>query len=418
MAVAVVAMVMAGFGSVAAQCTLAVPDNPLTATGLSSLYLLSGCDQTNPDQAVFAEAAILRRSGNSAQILLYTPLIVNAIDPIPAANPTPVTLLPTDVVALWFGSNADTVTLTSQGRTGNGITAGNCVNGAAGAGVFGQVAFCNAAQFFSAANASVSSGALQVPRGPGLSATSITGVSCPSTRDFSVVDQDQSDNVLTSYLVVPVAVSSGRRGRRTVLRMAQGTTTNRRLFSTATEIDNGSDNRLLGNFINPALGCRTWTVADLADPNGLTTRNSQALNELQAAVYQQVPIALVPAGNPMVLAANGNQNLAKLNAYRAGVNQPQVSSLDQASTTTYCRRYNDTGLASIVRSRTATRVFATPDAGVGATLFTFLAARFAGSWDILNCQALTGLANPVEPVLDGNGVAVAARFYGNRQALS
>jgi hypothetical protein len=407
-AAVVVLVAVAMVGGVAAQdCVLKVPSAPLSARGLASLYLLSGdgCDQTNADTAVFAEAAIVRPS--TGQIFVYTPLIVNAADPVAAIDPVVPSLHDEDVVGIWFGSNTDSVTLTD---TSGSLLAGRCVNGITGS-IFGQVAFCNALAFFLAANQAIARGRLVVPP---LRTGTLSGRTCPSTRSFDVVDQDQSDNVLTSYLVMPR--TSSRRSSSTS-RVAQGTVTNRALLSNATEIDNGSDNRLLGAFLNPALGCTTWTVTDLADPNGRTLRNAQPLNELQAAKYQQAPIALVPAGNPMVLDNNGNANLIKLNAYRVGVDQP-LTFLSNASTATYCLRMLDTGLPTIVAQRALTRVYATPDAGTGTNLFTFLAARFAGSWEELKCQQLTGRTNPVVPVTNTAGVATAAYFNGGTTALN
>jgi hypothetical protein len=397
------------------QCTLTVPDTPLSGPGLASLYQLGGdgCDETNPSTAVFVEAAIYRPA--TGQIDLYTPLVVNAADPVAAIDPIAPTIGANDVVGIWFGSNSNSITLINGGGrrgNGNGVQNGNCVNGGPGrnGSVFGQVAFCNAAAFFAAVNQGIARNRVHVP--PLRRGTS--GQQCPSTRSFSVVDQDQSDNVLSSYLVVP---RNTRRSSSSTLRMAQNTAPNRAMFQNATEIDNGSDNRLLGDFINPALGCTTWTATDLADPSGGTIRNSQALNELQAAAFATAPIALVPAGNPMVLDSNGNQNLDKLNAYRQGVDQPMVASLANASTASYCRNLKDPGLTTIIAQRQWLRSGASPAADVGNNLFTFMAARFAATWENLNCQTLIGQVNPVVPVLN-NGVCVGAKFNGSNQVLN
>ena len=64
----------------------------------------------------------------------------------------------------------------------------------------------------------------------------------------------------------------------------------------------------------------------MADPGKKIA--SLALNELQADALQQRPVALVPAGDPMVT-VNGQFNLNKLNAYRVGVNMNPVLSLDR-----------------------------------------------------------------------------------------
>jgi hypothetical protein len=95
------------------------------------------------------------------------------------------------VVGIWFGSNAQTVTLT-------GTTQG-CVNGLGGS-IFGQFAYCNAPAFFAAAQTAIAAGLLTVP--PVGTSTKANGQACPSTRDFRVVDMDQSDNVDTTYLLI------------------------------------------------------------------------------------------------------------------------------------------------------------------------------------------------------------------------
>jgi len=428
-----IVMIMAIGVHVDGQCTLMVPDAPLSAVGLASLYVLggAGCDETNPSTAVFVEAAIYHPS--TGTIDLYTPIVVNAADPVPAIAPIVPRLARDDVVGIWFGSNSNSITLincphwwhdadagatpwpgldgTHRGTgssSGSGVQDGNCVNGGATrTGVFGQVAFCNAVAFFAAVNHGIAQNRIVIP--PLTHGTS--GQPCPSTRSFSIVDQDQSDNVLTSYLIVP-------RKNGAPSRIAQGTVTNRALFGNATEVDNGSDNRLLGDFVNPALGCTTWTTTDLADPSGRSRRNSQALNEIQAAAYATAPIALVPGGNPMVVDLNGNPNLDKLNAYRAGVDQPRVPALADASTTTYCHNLKDYGLTTIVTQRQWTRLGSSPDTTVGNNLFTFLAARFSATWQNLNCQTLTTLVNPVVPVLDSNGVCVGAKINGSSQVLN
>src|SRR5206468_2767807 len=97
------------------------------------------------------------------------------------------------VVALWFGSNGNTLTL--QDSNGS-LQAGQCVNGVNGS-IFGQFSYCNAPAFFRVANQAMLAKKL-VPPGLGIAKD---GRPCPSVRDFSVVDQDQSDNVTTTYLV-------------------------------------------------------------------------------------------------------------------------------------------------------------------------------------------------------------------------
>jgi hypothetical protein len=97
-----------------------------------------------------------------------------------------------NVVGIWFGSNANTITLTG--------TTNGCVNGLDGS-VFGQFAYCNTPAFFAAAQTAIAAGLLTVPP-VGSSTKATTTQACPSVRDFRVVDMDQSDNVDTTYLLI------------------------------------------------------------------------------------------------------------------------------------------------------------------------------------------------------------------------
>jgi len=253
--------------------------------------------------------------------------------------------------------------------------------------IFGQFSFCNGAAFFAAAQTAVLNGQL-VPPPLG---TALDGQPCPTVRDFSVVDQDQSDNVITKYLII---------GNNSI----SDTTANRKKYPNAIVAANGSDNLLLTAFIYPALGCTPYTAPDLADPG--VPKSSLPLNELQAMVYQQAPIALVPAGDPMVV-DNGNENLLKLNRYRTGVNQPAVLSFSAASTLTYCQNLGKNAALRILLDSTFTSVFASPAPNCATSLFTFLAMRYAATWVNLNCVALLA-ANPATLTTDLDGVVTNA----------
>src|SRR4051794_1435997 len=199
------------------NCTLVVPGNPTGAAGLTTPYQPAApdagrgpCHEANADQAAFVEAAIYDPAAHTVSI--YPPLVVDRHD-APAVPPVPVTLPAGAVVGVWFGFNGDTLRLAGPG-------AGSCVNGLPGS-PFGQFAYCNAPAFFKAANGdSTFQGKI-----PALGTSPKDGRPCPTSRDFSVVDQDQSDNLATAYRVI--------RGR-----MAQLTpdTANR-----GTPLTNGSD---------------------------------------------------------------------------------------------------------------------------------------------------------------------------------
>lgn len=341
------------------SCTLKLPEDPLSAGGLATPYQLSAtdprqgaCHEAVDAQGAFAEAAVLDPA--TGKLSVYHPLVVDA-GTAPAAPPVVPALPRGAVVGLWFGFNGDTLTLAGGRR-------GQCVNGLGGS-LFGQVAFCGAPAFFAAANRAVQAGKLRIPP----LGRAKDGRPCPSVRDFSLVDQDQSDNVTTTYL----ATRDGR--------TAQATAANSRALRKPATLANGSDNRLLDAFVDPALGCTPFTAPDLTDAGRPTT--SLALNELQAAAGQRNPVALVPPGDPMTL-VDGKPSPAKANLYRAGVDQPPLDRRS-ASTRAYCRSLRTSGLDRLTADRRLLRAAPSPDDGVG--LLKFLTDRLQGSLQQLGC---------------------------------
>ena len=371
------------------NCTIIVPDAPLTSAGLATPYQLVAtdptagpCDESNTDQSAFVQAAVLDPA--TGNISIYNPLVINQ-GATPAAAPVLPTLPANAVVALWFGYDGDTLTL--QANPGVLHSAG-CVNGTRFGGLFGQFAYCNAPAFFWAAHRAIHKGQLVVPP----LGTATDGKPCPSTRDFMVVDQDQSDNLPASFLVTQGG-------------LAQPTQTNIALFQGATVIRNPSDEGLLARFLGPALGCAPWKAPDLADPGQMIP--ALALNELQASTWQQAPIALVPAGDPMTLHGNSH-DLFKVDAYRAGVDQRFAFSPGEASTTEYCRNMVNIAPPRLSANQAALTAAPSPVPADGNNLFTFLAQRFVASFDILDCGTLLNVSDPVSFTTDANGVAVSA----------
>jgi len=170
-------------------------------------------------------------------------------------------------------------------------------------------------------------------------------------------------------------------------------------------LGNPSDNGLLDRFMDPALACTPWKAPDLSDPGQKVP--GLALNELQARAYQSRPTALIPAGDPMVLDADGGADLAKVNAYRRGVDQPEARGLWQADTARYCRNMLRIAPARLLLDQAALGAAPSP-LSTANSLFTFLAQRFAASYDILGCASLVNLSDPVTVTTDDTGVAVSA----------
>jgi len=371
------------------NCTIIVPDAPLTAAGLATPYQLVAtdptagpCDESNTDQSAFVQAAVFDPA--TGAISIYNPLVITR-GSRPAVPPVVPTLPANAVVALWFGYDGDTLTL--QANPGVLHSAG-CVNGTRNGGLFGQYAYCNAPTFFWAAQHAIHTGKLVVPP----LGTAIDGKPCPTTHDFMVVDQDPSDNLPASFLVTQAG-------------FAQSTQTNISLLQGATLVRNPSDEGLLAKFLDPALGCTPWKAPDLADPGQMIP--ALALNELQAEAWQRGPIALVPSGDPMVL--NGNaHDLFKVDAYRVGVDQPLAFFSGQASTTDYCRNMVNMAPPRLLANQAALTAAPSPVPADGNNLFTFLAQRFVGSFDILGCGTLLNLPDPVSFTTDDNGTAVSA----------
>jgi hypothetical protein len=327
-------------------CQLSVPAAPIL--NLSTPWELQApCHEANSNQAVFVQAVIFDK--DTGKLSTYAPLVVDA-GSLPAIAPVPVTLPQHADVAVFGGGDDDATTLVGSG-------ASSCVNGADG-NVFGQVFFCGTSAFWSDVNAAH----LRVPPiGVGKD-----GQPCPTVRSFKIVDQDQSDNVQSTYL----STASGQ--------TAQNTAANRVKLGSFTVMKNGSDNRLLSDFVGPAIGCTTWSIPDLADNWSLVP--TQATNELQAAAYQGEPIALVPAGDPMT----GPNNLDMVNAYRAGVDQRQIKQLSQANTTAYCSNMRD--IAPGFFATNQARFTASPSPDTGTNLYDFLQGRYGASLQLLHCH--------------------------------
>ncbi len=374
------------------NCTIVVPDAPLTAAGLATPYQLKAtdptdgngpCSETNTNSSAFVQAAIFDPA--TGQISIYNPLVIDQ-GSAPAVDPVTPTLPAQAVVALWFGFNG--ANLTQEGAHSGVLTASGCVNGLPN-NIFGQYSYCNAPVFFRAANRTIRAGRLNVPNlGAGND-----GQPCPTVRDFYVVDQDQSDNLPVTYLI-----SAGGL-------LAQNTQANAALLTGATTLGNPSDNGLLDRFMDPAIGCVPWKVSDLADPGQKVP--GLALNELQARAHQRSPMALIPAGDPMVLDADGSADLAKVNAYRRGVDQPEIRGLWQAETGRYCRNMLRIAPARLLLDQASLLAGPSPVAGA-SNLFTFLAQRFAASYDILGCADLVKLPDPVTVTQDAGGFASSA----------
>ena len=398
------------------NCTVIVPPNPLTATGLATPYQLVAtdpaagpCNEANANQSAFVQAVILDPA--TGALSSYEPLVIDQ-GTQPAIAPVMPTLPANAVVGIWFGDNGTALTLKKNAQLGGkakaaqmqrtrktlrGATNGNCVNGTANS-PFGQFAYCNAPNFFQAANKLIAAGKITIPA---LGVSPINKQACPTTRDFAIVDMDQSDNVQTQYL----ANAQGQ--------IAQLNVDNQAKLAGATTLGNPSDNALVTKILDPALGCTPFTITDQVNPTVPTA--TLATDELAAAANQaanpQTPFALIPAGDPMVL-INAAQSLTKTNLYRIGVDQKPVAALDNANTTTYCTNLVNISLPRLNLDKAMANFANLPSPDGGATansLFTFLANRMNATFADggLNCVGLLKIQNPIT-LTTNNGIVTDA----------
>jgi hypothetical protein len=390
------------------DCSLIVPRNALSAAGLATPWQLagpggqdpaaSGCQESNPNLSAFVQATIL--NPRTGKLSVYEPL-VTTLGSTPAAAPVVPALPRGAVVDIMVGFNGNNLQLI--GAQPGALARAHCVTGL-GNSLFGQVSYCNSPAFYAAAQVDRFFGKLRIPAG---GTSPVTGQACPTTRSFSLIDQDQSDNVTTQYLLT----ANGQ--------TAQNNAANRAALQGATPVGNGSDNALLDNFVLPALGCTPFTAPDLSA--GGAPGTSQTLDELSAAHNQRGPIALVPENDPMAM-VNGQVSVVKTNLYRIGVGQPLVTGGrnelfsrsrfggQQADTpANYCANMLNIQTAFIAANAGRFANVGSPVPATGNNLFTFLAARLSASFANLGCGNF-GLRNTVNVTTDGNGVATAATF--------
>ncbi|CAO3571321.1 unnamed protein product [Mortierella alpina] len=223
--------------------------------------------------------------------------------------------------------------------------------------------------------------------------TDVHGQACPTTRFFGIIDQDQSDNVVTTYL---------QKGKK----FAQATNANRKALKKATEISNGSDNALVAALIDPAIKCTPFTAPSLMEKGVML--GSMALNELHAS-RQAAPVALIPAEDPMVL-SNNKPSVAKVNAYRKGVDQPLIRTLTQATTKQYCINYHKIAPAYIQSIQKQLAGRPSPAVDVANNLLTFMGQRYVASWTNLGCDKLLKKTSDIAVVKKGE-VAVKIKFH-------
>jgi hypothetical protein len=367
------------------NCTVSVPKNPLSATGLATPWTLGdGCTWENGDsEGVFIDATILAPNG---RLQVYNPLVITQ-GTQPEVAPTPPTIARGSQVILSVGYNGNALAL-----VGPGATQANCID-AFGNSLIDQTPQCNAATFYRMANAEIARGILKIPA----IGTGKDGKACQTTRDFALIDQDQSDNAVAHYLFNP---DTGQ--------TSQATAASQAALPQDTLETNGSDNGLLDSFIDPTLGCTPFTARNSTNPAGASA--SQALNELSARQHQRGTVALLPVNDPQLL-VGGQFSLGKTNLYRTETDMAALPSSTNLARNAaqYCQNMITIATPRLQLDAPMETGTNSPVPDEGDNLATFLAARLSASFDNLNCKDY-GLTNPVTLTTDSNGVATGATF--------
>ena len=385
-----------------ADCNLVLPPFPLSYNGLITPYIVKGatpadrCLQENPATTSFVEATIF--NPDNGHISVYHPLVVND-GTTPLVQPTPFVLPNNAIISISFGTNANTLRLIPP----TSVLAGRCVNGISTTDIFGQFSYCNSDSLFDRVNEWIASGKELVPPIPPLGIAN-DGLECLTTRHFMLVDQDPSDNLVTTYLLDPIT-----------MRVSQDTVTNRQIYPAAAILKNGSDNRLL-TLLNLAMGCKGYVAPLLSDPSGVMIA-SMVLNELHAAARQEAPMVSLPSRDPMTrVLAGGNTipSLLKNNLYRKGINQKPITTIQQSDTAPFCG-YLGNMISRLQSNKASFTSQVSPDPAAASNLFTFLATRFSQTHVNLKCDILLDQGNPVVLTLTGgittDAVFTALPFY-------
>jgi hypothetical protein len=236
--------------------------------------------------------------------------------------------------------------------------------------------------------------------------TASDGQPCLTTRDWSLVDQEQSDNVNTEYIIL----ENGKTG--------QNSEANRKALNEQgilfKVLKSGFDNRLVP-IMDAALGCSTFEAPSLHDIGN--TVPSLALNELFGNANQPQPQALVPDINPLTVRFGQSAlTLELLDGYRAGVFQPSVSE-SGTSGVDYCNNMDKFAPARYLSMQPIIDKVPSPDLKAADTLLNFLCSRFEKTFSDsqpsgLECNILTKKETRVFGLKNATGQAIACTIDG------
>jgi hypothetical protein len=356
----------------------------------------------------FADCTILDTV--TGAISNYAPLIAAVGDQtLPPVVPT---IPAQSVIGCYLGTNGLS-TKVADNDNGVSLKNANCVNGdpAVPGDMFGQFVSCNGKNLMAAAKAAVDAGKLKPPL-PGVGSS---GHACYSTISFEMVDQDPSDNIVSTFLFTtppgaakPVFAQATQANRAALLAMNP--------MGIITEQGNPGDEGLITKFLDPAFGCKPWKAPNLADPGQMS--GSFALNEIQALSFLKASMAmgatitqfgLIPVNDAMTMPKGAGSAVAKTNAYRAEIGQPPLSPQENDGGKIFCQNFYDITARSIVSDLKILKNNPSPITTDANTLMNFMGQRYAKGYAALGCEQLIGKKVPLEGIPDANNVNTAVK---------
>ena len=365
------------------NCTVTVPDHPLTAKGLATPWVLGdGCTWANGGtEGVFIDATILAPNG---QIQVYNPLVINQ-GTTPAVAPTPPTIARGSQVILSVGYNGGALAL-----VGRGARQGNCLD-AFGNSLIDQTPQCNAANFYRMANAEIARGTLKIPA----AGTGKDGQACQTTRDFALIDQDQSDNAVASYLFDPATGKSAQATAANVAAMPNATVESKRQRQRPAGQVRGSGAGLHAvhgpQHHQPGRGERVAGAERAVRPGRTRRARSRCSRSTTRSCWSAGSSAWARP------TCTGPRPTSRC--------WPRNTNLDR-NAAQYCQDMINIATPRLKLDAQFENDTASPVPDLGNNLTNFLAARLSGSFDNLNCKNY-GLTNPITLTTDDNGVATA-----------
>lgn len=346
-------------------CQLELPPDPLTPSGLATPFQLSSpnsdypCHEASLPTAAFVQAALYDPEDHT--ISLYNPVVVDK-GTRPFANPLLPSFHPDAIVALWISYRGPALRIQGAGQT---LQAAQCVTGADNS-PFGSFAYCNAPAFFRVASQAIRSqlGSATFPHLP----DGNDDIACPTLEDFWVVNATPVDAVSVSYLV--------KNGQ-----IAQDTEANRQAAPQAQVLASGGNTQVLAA-LNQALGCQhwRWTAPDLTDQTH-PALSAFPLDLLQANLDNTGFPAYVPSQDPLVK-VNARSSRDKLDAYRAGVDQPAIVNY---TSWYYCLGLKQFGIPRLQQDQAILSQQPSPDPIIAPTLLEYLNARLTVTQREIGC---------------------------------